>query len=187
MTAQKNIIRLTESDIRRMVENACYQALKEGRINESDIEEGVKDWIKDKRDRVKAGLEGFKQGTEAHKSLNASTDNLKYEHDYEDFKQDSNPFGPRSKRTAQEQANYLFDQAKYYRDMANSLYAKAQSISAKYSLKKTVNGRRENTVQIPQAAHNTTIRNIRSTTNGYGNGRNPNNITPIKSTGLFGA
>lgn len=180
MAEQKNIIRLTESDIKRMVENACYQALKEGRINESDIEEGI-------RDRIAAGWEGMKRGFNAQKSLEASTDNLKYEHDYEDMKQDSNPFGPRSKNTAVEQANELLQQAKYYRTLANRLQAKAQKISAQYSLGKSAVGKRVNTVQTPQAAHNTTIRNTRSATNGYGNGRNPNNITPNRQTGLWGA
>ena len=171
----KEIINLNEQQLKAIVAESVKRILKE-----SDLDEGF--W-----DNMKAGFQGAKQGFNAQKNLDRGSDNFKYEHDYEDMKRDANPFRSKSQNTAQEQANELLNQAKYYQTKANQLRATAQQITAKYGLVKTAVNKRVNGVQVPQAAHNTTIATARNNTNGYGKGRNPNNINQAKQTGLWGA
>ena len=171
----KEVIKLTESQIREIVTESVVRVLKE-----NDMDEGF-------FDNIKSAWQGAKQGYNYQKAMDRGTEGFKTEHDYEDMKKDSNPFGPRSENTAAEQANQLLKQAKQYQAMANRLRAQANALTSKYSLQKAGANQRVNAKQPFAAPHTQTIATKNAVTNGYGKGRNPNNINPVKQTGLFGA
>ena len=171
----KETIKLTESQIREIVAESVTRILKE-----SDMDEGF-------FDNMKSAWQGAKQGFNTQKMMDRGTDGFKTEHDYEDFKKDSNPFGPRSENTAQEQANQLLAQARNYQIKANQLRARANRITSQYGLVKNGVNQRVNGTQPAAAPHAQTIRTKGMVTNGYGKGRNPNNVNPTtQSTGLWG-
>ena len=169
---EKSVIKLTESQIRNIVAESVIRVLKE-----NDMDEGF-------FDNIKSAWQGAKQGYGYQKAIDRGTDGFKTEHDYEDFKKDSNPFGPRSENTAQEQANYLLSQARQYQIKANQLRAKANAITKKYGLVKANANQRVNATQPSAAPHTQTIATKNMVTNGYGKGRNPNNINPPKQIGI---
>ena len=59
-------------------------------------------------------------------------------------------------------------------------------LTKQYGLVKTGVNQRANGTQTVAAPHTRTIATNRGIDNGYGKGRNPNNITPVKQTGLWG-
>lgn len=170
----KQVVKITESQIREIVTESVNRILKE-----SEMDEGF-------FDNIKSAWQGAKQGYNYQKAMDRGTEGFKTEHDYEDMKKDSNPFGPRSESTAQEQANQLLSQARQYQAMANKLKAQANALTKQYGLVKTGVNQRTNGRQPFVAPHTRTIATNRRIDNGYGNGRNPNNITPVKQTGLWG-
>ena len=91
----KQVVKLTESQIREIVTESVNRILKE-----NDMDEGF-------FDNIKSAYQGAKQGYNYQKAMDRGTEGFKTEHDYEDMKKDSNPFGPRSENTAQEQANQV--------------------------------------------------------------------------------
>lgn len=170
----KQVIKLTESQIRKMVAESVANILKESEMDEGFL------------DNLKAGWNGAKQGYNYQKAMDRGTEGFKTEHDYEDMKKDSNPFVSRSENTAQEQANQLLKQAQQYQAMANKLKAQANALTKQYGLVKTGVNQRVNGTQPSVAPHTRTIATNRGNNNGYGKGRNPNNINPVKQTGLWG-
>lgn len=176
----KQVIKLTESQIREMVAESVANILKENEMDEFNI------FKKGDRERLKSAWQGAKQGYNYQKAMDRGTEGFKTEHDYEDMKKDSNPFGPRSENTAQEQTNQLLDQARQYQAMANKLKAQANALTKQYGLVKTGVNQRVNGTQPSVAPHTRTIATNRGNNNGYGKGRNPNNINPVKQTGLWG-
>ena len=170
----KQVVKLTESQIREIVTESVNRILKE-----NDMDEGF-------LDNLKAGWNGAKQGYNYQKAMDRGTEGFKTEHDYEDMKKDSNPFGPRSENTAQEQANQLLKQAQQYQAMANRLKSRANALTKQYGLVKTGVNQRANGAQPVAAPHTRTIATNRGIDNGYGKGRNPNNINPVRQTGLWG-
>ena len=170
----KQVVKLTESQIREIVTESVNRILKE-----NDMDEGF-------FDNIKSAYQGAKQGYNYQKAMDRGTEGFKTEHDYEDMKKDSNPFGPRSENTAQEQANQLLKQAQQYQAMANRLKSQANALTKQYGLVKTGVNQRANGTQPVAAPHTRTIATNRRIDNGYGKGRNPNNINPVKQTGLWG-
>ena len=170
----KQVVKLKESQIREIVTESVNRILKE-----NDMDEGF-------FDNIKSAYQGAKQGYNYQKAMDRGTEGFKTEHDYEDMKKDSNPFGPRSENTAQEQANQLLKQAQQYQAMANRLKSRANALTKQYGLVKTGVNQRANGTQPVAAPHTRTIATNRGIDNGYGKGRNPNNITPVKQTGLWG-
>ena len=171
---EKQVVKLTESQIREIVTESVNRILKE-----NDMDEGF-------FDNIKSAYQGAKQGYNYQKAMDRGTEGFKTEHDYEDMKKDSNPFGPRSENTAQEQANQLLKQAQQYQAMANRLKSRANALTKQYGLVKTGVNQRVNGTQPSVAPHTRTIATNRGNNNGYGKGRNPNNINPVKQTGLWG-
>lgn len=171
---EKQVVKLTESQIREIVTESVNRILKE-----NDMDEGF-------FDNIKSAYQGAKQGYNYQKAMDRGTEGFKTEHDYEDMKKDSNPFGPRSENTAQEQANQLLKQAQQYQAMANRLKSQANALTKQYGLVKTGVNQRANGTRPVAAPHTRTIATNRGIDNGYGKGRNPNNITPVKQTGLWG-
>lgn len=169
----KQVVKITESQIREIVTESVNRILKE-----NDMDEGF-------FDNIKSAYQGAKQGYNYQKAMDRGTEGFKTEHDYEDMKKDSNPFGPRSENTAQEQANQLLKQAQQYQAMANRLKLQANALTKQYGLVKTGVNQRANGTQPVAAPHTRTIATNRGIDNGYGKGRNPNNITPVKQTGLW--
>lgn len=170
----KQVVKITESQIREIVTESVNRILKE-----NDMDEGF-------FDNIKSAYQGAKQGYNYQKAMDRGTEGFKTEHDYEDMKKDSNPFGSRSENTAQEQANQLLDQARQYQAMANRLKSQANALTKQYGLVKTGVNQRANGTQPVAAPHTRTIATNRGIDNGYGKGRNPNNINPVKQTGLWG-
>ena len=170
----KQVVKITESQIREIVTESVNRILKE-----NDMDEGF-------FDNIKSAYQGAKQGYNYQKAMDRGTEGFKTEHDYEDMKKDSNPFGPRSENTAQEQANQLLKQAQQYQAMANRLKSQANALTKQYGLVKTGVNQRANGTQPVAAPHTRTIATNRRIDNDYGKGRNPNNITPVKQTGLWG-
>ena len=171
----KEVIKLTESQIREIVTESVVRVLKENNMDEGFF------------DNIKSAWQGAKQGYDYQKAMDRGTDGFKTEHDYEDMKKDSNPFGPRSENTATEQANQLLAQAKRYQAMANRLKAQANALTSKYGLQKAGANQRVNAKQPVAAPHTQTIATKNAVSNGYGKGRNPNNVSGAKQTGLWGA
>ena len=171
----KEVIKLTESQIREIVTESVVRVLKENNMDEGFF------------DNLKSAWQGAKQGYDYQKAMDRGTDGFKTEHDYWDMKKDSNPFGPRSENTAAEQANQLLAQAKRYQAMANRLKAQANALTSKYDLQKAGANQRVNVKQPVAAPHTQTIATKNTVTNGYGKGRNPNNVSGAKQTGLWGA
>ena len=98
----KQVVKLTESQIKEIVTESVNRILKE-----NDMDEGF-------FDNIKSAYQGAKQGYNYQKAMDRGTEGFKTEHDYEDMKKDSNPFDPRSENTAQQQANQLLKQAQQY-------------------------------------------------------------------------
>ena len=133
---KRNIIRLTESQIREMVAESVVRVLNEGEVDELWNPFNKEDRTKAK-ERAKAIFNGAKQGYNYQKAMDRGTDGFKTEHDYWDAKKISNPFGKGPENTAAEQANQLLAQAKQYMAMANKLKAQANALTKQYSLQKT--------------------------------------------------
>lgn len=173
---EKQVIKLTESQIREIVTESVNRILKE-----SEMDEGF-------FDNIKSAWNGAKQGYNYQKAMDRGTEGFKTEHDYWDAKKLSNPFGSGPENTASEQANQLLAQAQEYQAMANKLKAQANALTKQYSLQKTGVNQRANA---PKPA--TTPRPVANTpSTGIGNGMGKqwkdkrNYKTDAQSIGLWG-
>ena len=121
----KEIIKLTENEIRQIVAESVVRVLKE-----SDMDEGF-------FDNIKSAWQGAKAGYNTQKMMDRGTDDFKTEHSPSDVAKLANPFGPGMDNTAGEQATQLLKQAQMYQAKANQLRAMANKMTKKYGLTKT--------------------------------------------------
>ena len=162
MENNKNVVRLTESQLNELINESIQQILEEGFF-----------------DNLKAGVSGAVQGTrrgfQGQKMLDRGTDNFKQNWDYDDLKAHANPYGPGAENTASMQANQAYNLYKEYQQEANKYLNLYKSLIKKYNLAKEKPGQ---TQTREKTAHYTPNSNIDK--NKFGSkvaGRNRSNGT----------
>ena len=131
----KQIIRLTESELHNIIKESVEYILQEEMMNEK-----FGDGLRNFASNVKTAYKGGKQALKAKKNVDRGTDNFIQSQAIENLRSQENPFVKGYENTAAEEARETYQLYKQYQQQANALLNKYKKLIKEYDLEKTAPG-----------------------------------------------
>ena len=131
----KQIIRLTESELHNIIKESVEYILQEEMMNEK-FGDGARNFLSN----VKTAVKGGKQALKAKKNIDRGTDKFIQSQWIEDLRSKENPIVRNLENTAAEEARETYELYKQYQQQANALLNKYKKMIKEYNLEKTAPG-----------------------------------------------
>lgn len=131
----KQIIRLTESELHNIIKESVEYILQEEMMNEK-FGDGLRNFV----GNVKTAYKGGQQALKAKKNIDRGTNNFIQSQTIEDWRSKEYPFVKGYENTAAEEARETYQLYKQYQQQANALLNKYKKMIKEYDLEKTAPG-----------------------------------------------